>query len=143
VVRSPGRDGLEHRADFIAFQVIDCAGWSALDGYRQEPLGFFDLFGIARCQKAREGVNSGKAGITCGNAVLPLRFEMIQKNKDVFSPKMLKLKVDNPTAVAHREKPQEQHECIAIAQHGPRTQSSRERQMLGKEPAQSRREFRR
>ena len=61
---------------------------------------------------------------------------MIQKNKNVFSPKVLQFKIDNPTGMAFRQKSQKQYECIAIAQHGPRTQPSRERQMLGEKCAQ-------
>lgn len=39
-----GRDGLQHRTDFIAFQVIHRADWSTLNGNSQGALGFFVRF---------------------------------------------------------------------------------------------------
>jgi hypothetical protein len=61
-----GRDGPQHRTDFIAFKVIHWAGWSALNGYSQYALGFFDLFGITRGEEPRKSVNGGQPGISRG-----------------------------------------------------------------------------
>jgi hypothetical protein len=143
VIPSLVRDGFEHRADFVAFQVIYGTGWSALDGYSQETLGLFHLLGIPGRKEARERMNGGQAGVTGGDAILPLRFEVIQKDQDVISPQVLEFQIDHPTAVARGEKAPEQHERIAVTQHRPETEPTCERQMLGEERAEGRCEIRR
>jgi hypothetical protein len=49
VILSLGRDRGEHRADFVAFQVIYLASWPSLDRYGQQALRLLHLFGIPRC----------------------------------------------------------------------------------------------
>jgi hypothetical protein len=39
---------LKHCADFVAFQVIYSAGWSALGGYGQKALALFHRLGVSR-----------------------------------------------------------------------------------------------
>jgi hypothetical protein len=99
VILPIGRDGFEHR---VAFQIVYGASGSALDGNSQEALGLFHLLGIARAEEARERMNGDRAGVPGGDAILPLRFEMIQEDEDIVSPQVLELQIDHPTAARKR-----------------------------------------
>ena len=100
------RHSLQHRADFVAFQVIYSAGWSALGGYSQKALALFNGFGISRRQEARKGMNGGQTGVASGDAILPLRFEVLQKRKNISSPQVLEFEINHATAVTCGEKAQ-------------------------------------
>ncbi len=121
-----GRDGFQHRANFVPFQIVDGAGRSALDGYGQKALGLFHLLGIARREEARERMNGGQAGVAGGDTVFPFRFQMIQKREDIFSPQVLELQVGHPTAMTRGEKAQKEHERIAVTRYRPRAEPTGE-----------------
>jgi hypothetical protein len=80
------RHSLQHCADFVAFQVIYSAGWSALGGYSQKSLALFNGLRVSRRQEARKGMNGGQTGVASGGAILPLCFKVFQKRKNISSP---------------------------------------------------------
>jgi hypothetical protein len=62
VILSLGRHGRKQCADFVAFQVVYGARWSALDGYGQEALSLFHLLGIRVARKrAKEWTAASRA----------------------------------------------------------------------------------
>jgi len=127
------RDSLKHRADFVSFQVVDSAGWSTLGGYRQKALAFFNGLGISRCQEARKGMNGGQTSVASGDAILSLRFEVVQKGKNISNPQVLEFEVDHATPVTCGQKAQQQNERVAVTQDRSRTQPPSQGQMLREE----------
>ena len=105
---------IQHCADFVAFQVIYSTGWSALGGYSQKALAFFNGLGISRRQEARKSMNGRQTSVASGDAILPLCFEVLQKRKKISSPQVLEFEINHTTAVTGGEKAQQQHERVAV-----------------------------
>jgi hypothetical protein len=142
VIRPLRRDGVKHGGDFASFEIVDGTSGSALEGYGQETLRLLHVLRIPGREEASKGMNCGQAGVAGGHAILSLRFEMIQKDKDILRTQMLELQIDDPTAVMRGEKAKEQYERIAVTQHRPRTEPTGEWQMLGEERTEGGRELR-
>ena len=47
---------------------------------------------------------------------------MIQKREDIVGSDVLEAQINDTAAMTHPEKAQQQHERIAVAQHGPRAE---------------------
>jgi hypothetical protein len=127
------RNCLQHRADFVSFQVVDSAGWSTLGGYSQKALAFFNGLGISRRQEAGKGMNGGQTSVASGDAILPLRFEVVQKGKNIGNPQVVEFETDHVTPVTCGQKAQQQNERVAVTQDRSRTQTPRQGQMLREE----------
>ncbi len=93
------RHGLQHQhADFFAFQIIYSAGWSALSGGTARRRWHSSTgSGSPRRQEARKGmVNGCQTSVASGDAILPLRFEVLQKGKNISNPQVLGVPRDRP-----------------------------------------------
>ena len=88
------------------------------------------LFRIPRCQKARERMNRGQTGVASRDTILSRRFKVIQKEKDIASPKVVEFEIDHATVVVRGKKAKQQHECVPITQHRSGTEAAGERQMF-------------
>src|ERR1700692_1919454 len=78
-------------------------------------------------------MNGGQTSVARGDAILPLRFEVVQKGKNISNPQVLELEIDHATPVTCSQKTQQQNERVAVTQDRSRTQPPRQGQMLREE----------
>src|SRR5215467_5238098 len=86
-------------------------------------------------------MNRGQTGVASRDTILSRRFKVIQKEKDIASPKVVVFEIDHATVVVRGKKAKQQHECVPIAQHRSGTEAAGERQMLCEERAESHRKL--
>jgi hypothetical protein len=67
----------------MRLQIIDGPDGTAFGGQSQDTLAVLDVLRPARRRKPNEGMNGGQAGVSRGDAILPVRFEVIQKGQDL------------------------------------------------------------
>jgi hypothetical protein len=92
-------DRVEHRAHFVGLKIIDGSDRAAFGGHGQEALARLDVFRGLRRNEPRERMNGGQAGIPCGDAIVSVCFEMIQKGEDVFSAHVVEPQIDDATVM--------------------------------------------
>ena len=54
----------------------------------------------------RKGMNGGQTSVASGDAILPLRFEVVQKGKNISNPQVLELEIHHATRVTCGQKAQ-------------------------------------
>src|SRR5439155_25230916 len=91
-------DRVEHGADFIGLEIVNSADRAALGRHGQEALARLNVLRGSCRDEPRERMNGRQAGIPCGDAVVSVGFEMIEKGEDVFSAHVVESEIDD-TAV--------------------------------------------
>jgi hypothetical protein len=86
-------------------------------------------------------MNRGQPGVASRDTILPRRFKVIQKEKDIASPKVVEFEIDDATVVVRGKEAEQQHVCVPITQHRSGTEAACERQMLCEECAEGHREL--
>src|SRR5260370_27199326 len=124
-MRASPVDGLENRVDLFVLQVVDGALLRPFEGDAENSLGQVQMFWIPRSQETEECMNGREPDISRRYAVLAFMFKVGEKREDSWWIQIHQVEFRQWLSLAGGEKPQQQHNAVAVTVDSMRTGSTK------------------